>query len=83
MAVGTAAGIGSELVRAGLAQLAGIGAAGAMLVGDPAYYGRFGFVARPGLVCDGVPDVYGQAVTFITPPAWERIAFHPAFFTAK
>jgi putative acetyltransferase len=83
MAAGTAAGVGSALVRAGLAQLAGIGAAGAVLVGDPAYYGRFGFAARPGLVCDGVPDLYVPALAFITPPASERIAFHPAFFTAQ
>ncbi|WBY17200.1 N-acetyltransferase [Erythrobacteraceae bacterium WH01K] len=36
-------GIGSRLVEAGLAQLAERGAAGVALVGDPAYYSRFGF----------------------------------------
>lgn len=77
------AGIGSALVRAGLAQLSGMAAAGVVLVGEPAYYGRFGFAARPGLVCDGVPDLYVQALAFDIPPAWARIAFHPAFFTAK
>jgi putative acetyltransferase len=37
-------GIGSLLVRAGLAQLVETGAAGVVVVGDPAYYARFGFV---------------------------------------
>lgn len=76
-------GIGSALVRTGLSQLAGIGAAGVVLVGDPAYYGRFGFAAQPGLSCEGVPDPYVQALAFGTPPVWRPIAFHPAFFTAK
>lgn len=76
-------GIGSALVRAGLAQLASQGAAGVVLVGDPAYYGRLGFAARPGLSCDGVPDPYVQGLAFEEPPAWKPITFHPAFFTAK
>ena len=77
------AGIGSALVRSGLAQLADMGAAGVVLVGDPVYYGRFGFVARPGLACEGVPDPYVQGLAFEEPPTWRPIAFHPAFFTAK
>ncbi len=76
-------GIGSALLRSGLSQLPNIGAAGVVLVGDPAYYGRFGFAARPGLTCDGVPDLYVQALAFGEPPVWRPIAFHPAFFTAK
>jgi len=36
-------GVGSALVRSGLSQLAKRGYAAAMLLGDPAYYGRFGF----------------------------------------
>lgn len=76
-------GVGSALVRAGLAHLSDAGAAGVVLVGDPAYYGRFGFAARPGLTCEGVPDLYVQAVAFRETPVWRPIAFHPAFFTAK
>jgi len=78
------AGVGSALVRTGLAQLMDTGAAGVVLVGEPAYYGRFGFAARPGLACEGVEDRYVQALALAaSPPAWRRIAFHPAFFTAK
>lgn len=76
-------GVGSALVQAGLAKLADMGAAGVVLVGDPGYYGRFGFAARPGLTCEGVPDPYVQALAFGAPSAWRPIAFHPAFFTAK
>ncbi|PKR88829.1 GNAT family N-acetyltransferase [Pleomorphomonas diazotrophica] len=76
-------GIGSALVRAGLERLAETEAAGVVLVGDPAYYGRLGFAARTGLACEGVPDPYVQAMAFREPPVWRPIAFHPAFFTAK
>ena len=76
-------GIGSALVRSGLSHLAGMGAAGVVLVGDPVYYGRFGFAARPGLACEGVPDPYVQALAFGDAPIWRPIAFHPAFFTAR
>lgn len=76
-------GIGSALVRSGLARLSEIGAAGVVLVGDPAYYGRLGFSARTGLACEGVPDMYVQSLAFDEPPAWRPIAFHPAFFSAK
>lgn len=36
-------GIGTALVLAGLARAAELGAPGVVVVGDPAYYGRFGF----------------------------------------
>ena len=42
-------GIGSQLIHAGLATLKHQGAAGVVLIGDPAYYTRFGF-ANDGLV---------------------------------
>jgi putative acetyltransferase len=42
-------GIGSALIKAGLAQLRGDGAKGVAVVGNAAYYGRFGFGVIPGL----------------------------------
>lgn len=74
-------GIGSALVRAGLDHLRPE-ADGIVLVGDPDYYGRFGFAARPGLTCDGVPDIYVQALALTDVTVWGSIAFHPAFFSA-
>jgi putative acetyltransferase len=42
-------GIGSALIRDGLQRLAAVGAAGRVLVREPAHYGRFGFAADDGL----------------------------------
>jgi putative acetyltransferase len=72
-------GVGSALVRAGLDRLRAE-ADGFVLVGDPDYYGRFGFTARPGLTCDGVPDRYVQGRAFTDVSGWAPIAFHPASF---
>ena len=72
-------GIGSALIGAGLARLDELGAQGCVVLGDPAYYGRFGFRPRPGLSLDGVPADYfmAQAATDICPQG--RVSFHPAF----
>ncbi len=42
-------GIGSALIRAGIAALQEQGARGVAVVGNPAYYERFGFTTIPGL----------------------------------
>lgn len=39
-------GLGSELVRAGLESAREFGCFGVLVLGDPAYYGRFGFSAH-------------------------------------
>lgn len=39
-------GVGSALVRAGLDSAREFGAHGVLVLGDPAYYGRFGFAAQ-------------------------------------
>ena len=48
-------GIGKELVRAGIEAIRELGAAGCVLVGDPAYYTRLGFTHDPALTLEGVP----------------------------
>lgn len=55
-------GMGAALVSAALARLRAAGAAGCVLLGDPAYYARFGFAAQPGLVLPGVPAAHFQAL---------------------
>jgi putative acetyltransferase len=40
------------------------GAAGCVLLGDPAYYSRFGFKPESGLVLPDVPPEYFQALPF-------------------
>lgn len=72
-------GIGGALVREGLARLEATGAAGCVVLGDPAYYGRFGFAADPELrYGDRVHPAFQRLV--LRPPAPRgRVAFHPAF----
>lgn len=55
-------GIGSELVRAGLQQMESAGTQIICVLGDPAYYGRFGF--RPDMSIEppyALPDEYEDA----------------------
>jgi putative acetyltransferase len=72
-------GIGSALVRDALARLRAMGASGCVLVGEPAYYGRFGFKADPRLVLAGVPPAYFQALAFNGAVARGEVKFHPGF----
>jgi putative acetyltransferase len=47
-------GIGQALVNEGLKQIRGLGVQGCVLVGDPAFYRRFGFKNNPALRMEGV-----------------------------
>lgn len=55
-------GIGGALIREGLERLTAMGAAGCVLLGDPAYYSRFGFIADAGPTYPGPPPEYFQAL---------------------
>ncbi|WP_408922838.1 GNAT family N-acetyltransferase [Corynebacterium tuberculostearicum] len=57
-------GIGSELVKAALDQLKKAGAAGAVVLGDPEYYCRFGFKQVPGVHFPGAPAEYFTVLPF-------------------
>ncbi len=74
-------GVGSRLVRAVLERLQARGGEGCVLVGEPAYYGRFGFVrAEPDLTLPDVPPQYFQALCFAgSRPAHGVVTFDPAF----
>lgn len=73
------AGVGSALVRAGLARLPALGGRGCVVVGDPAFYRRFGFAADPGLRLEGVPAEYFQRLVLAGPAPRGTVAYHPAF----
>jgi len=72
-------GVGSELMKHGLQALRSLGALGCVLVGEPAYYARFGLGSCPELRVEGVPQEYvlgyawGEAI-----PSGE-VVFHKAF----
>lgn len=75
-------GIGSHLMRAGLHRLTELGAAGCVVLGDPAYYGRFGFAVDHGLVYPGVPAQYFMALAFGASKPQGEVTYHPAFKAA-
>jgi putative acetyltransferase len=72
-------GVGSRLVRQALEMLRERGAAGCAVLGEPRYYGRFGFRASPGLVLPGVPPEYFQALSFGGSLPRGTVFFHEAF----
>ena len=72
-------GIGRALMERGLTELRKIGANGCVLVGDPAFYTRFGFANNPALVLEGVPQEYVLSLSFGTSSAHGNVQFHPAF----
>lgn len=73
-------GIGSALMREGLARLEAQGAWGFALVGEPAYYNRFGFTARRELTTAGVPAEFFLVLPLHGEVPSGMVAFHPAFF---
>ena len=72
-------GIGAALMHHALDALQVLGASGCVLLGDPAYYARFGFKPVPTLVLPGVPPEYFQAITFGSSFPSGEVAYHEAF----
>jgi putative acetyltransferase len=72
-------GVGSRLMREALRGLRERGAAGCVVVGEPAYYGRFGFVVNPDLVYPGIPAEYFQVLAFDSSRARGRVTYDEAF----
>ena len=73
------AGIGARLIREGLEQLRAAGAKGCVVLGEPDYYGRFGFRADDRLTYPGPPPQYFQILPFGADVPIGTVAYHPAF----
>ncbi len=55
-------GLGRALIETGLRTVESAGCAGVLVLGDPAYYGRFGFVAESAITPPyPLPDAYAGA----------------------
>ena len=67
------------LMEAALARLRAIGAAGCVLLGDPAYYARFGFIADPRLQLPGAPPGYFQCLSFGAAIPTAEVRYDAAF----
>ena len=72
-------GIGSTLINEGLAILRTRGAKGCALVGDPDYYGRFGFQSDGRVSYKELPARYLQWFPFGDEAPSGRLRFRPAF----
>jgi len=72
-------GIGAGLVREALRRLQALGAGGCVVLGEPGYYGRFGFVVVPGLVLPGVPPACFQTLYFGGPCPRGEVRYAAAF----
>lgn len=72
-------GVGSRLMREVLGILKDRGAAGCVLLGEPAYYRRFGFEATPGLILPDVPPEFFQVLSFGGVLPQGAVAYHAAF----
>ena len=72
-------GIGGLLMRAAIQFLRERGSAGCVVVGDPAYYSRFGFTLADGLVFPDVPPEYFQALLLGSSIPRGVVTYHAAF----
>jgi putative acetyltransferase len=73
-------GIGKLLMNEGLSLLRDTGAKGCVLVGDPGYYGHFGFRNLPSMIYEGIPQEYFLTLEFIEGgSAAGMVTFHEGF----
>jgi putative acetyltransferase len=72
-------GIGSALIREGLARLRPLGARGCVVLGDPVYYARFGFAHDPALAYPGPPPRYFQRIVVSGPASMGEVRYARAF----
>lgn len=73
-------GIGSALVNAGLSQMKEQGAQGCVVLGNPAYYKRFGFRAISSLRFADAPAEYFLALPFADHIPNGDVVYHKAFY---
>ncbi len=76
--------IGSALIMCGIEKMRSEGASGCVLLGDPAYYNRFGFEADERLRYEGAPPEYFMRLNLTdsnTPMG--RVEYHPAFIEKR
>ena len=76
-------GVGSRLMHEALHLLRERGAAGCVLLGEPEYYGRFGFQADPNHILPDVPPKYFQAISLGTSRPHGIVSYHEAFNARK
>jgi putative acetyltransferase len=73
--------VGAGLVRTGLDALRRLGARGCVVLGDPAYYARFGFAPAGDIVFPQAPPAYLLVLSFdeTAPRPAGEVRYHDAF----
>ncbi len=72
-------GVGKGLIAEGLGAIRSLGAQGCVLVGEPAFYNRFGFRSDPALTMEGVPPQYLLCLPMTGETPKGCVSHHPAF----
>lgn len=72
-------GIGSLLIEQALRRLKECGAAGCVVLGDPDFYGKFGFAHDPCLTYADVPPPFFQVLSFGSERPRGSVQYHAAF----
>lgn len=72
-------GIGSKLIRKAIEEIKALNADGMVVLGDPEYYGRFGFRQFETIVFPGIPAEYFMALPLADTEASGDVAYHSAF----
>ena len=72
-------GVGSQLINEGLKKIKQQGALGCVLIGNPAYYERFGFQSDGNLEYHDTPLAYVQWLSFGKEKASGVLKYAPAF----
>lgn len=76
-------GIGQALVNEGLKTIRNMGAQGCFLVGDRAFYRRFGFENNSALRMEGVPPEVLMCLPMADDVPEGDVTHHPAFSVAE
>ena len=72
-------GTGTALIREGLERVDADGAEGCVVLGNPGYYRRFGFVSDPALTYAGQASPYFQRLVWRGERPVGDVAYHAAF----
>ena len=72
-------GIGAALIREGIVRLRQLDAQGCVVLGEPAYYERFGFRHDPALTFSGPPPEYFMRLILAGPEPAGEVRYASAF----
>lgn len=72
-------GIGRTLIKEALNRLRSLKAAGCVVLGEPDFYGQFGFRHEPLLHYRDIPPPYFQCLPFSDERPQGSVEYHPAF----